>query len=485
MPRALSTQLEVCVRLSKGPIAVLAALVILAGTAAAGKHPVPLDPKADPSTCLQCHEDKTKGKAVHSAMQMGCTSCHEIRVNRDITRTKLITTTAQGLCITCHADKNAKEIKGIVHQPAKHDCLKCHEPHSAENANQLKLGTEGATPQDNLCLTCHRIGMDVPKEGSRHAALDMGCGTCHTTHKTGAEGVREFDYHLNKATPQLCFDCHDPGDAELKKKHNDQPFEKADCIGCHNPHQSAKPKLMQTFTHAVFGDKDSCATCHQPAQDGKVVLTAADSKTLCLSCHEDKGKQIEGAKVPHPGAMGDCTDCHSPHAGKSPGFPKADAVNVCLGCHADQAEQHKKKFPHQPFFGQGCATCHEPHGGDNPKLLRAAKINDLCLECHGPEARPVKLQEQHLVTIFNGKVRLPEQYFNIVPKLPIKYGLGHPVEKHPVQDQMDINDVTKVATAVNCGTCHQPHASNQPNLLVNDQANGTAFCATCHKDLGK
>ncbi|MGE5110875.1 MAG: cytochrome c3 family protein, partial [Acidobacteriaceae bacterium] len=32
---------------------------------------------------------------------------------------------------------------------------------------------------------------------------------------------------------------------------------------------------------------------------------------------------------------------------------------------------------------------------------------------------------------------------------------------------------------------HQPHASTQPNLLVNDQANGVAFCANCHKDLGK
>jgi predicted CXXCH cytochrome family protein len=166
-------------------------------------------------------------------------------------------------------------------------------------------------------------------------------------------------------------------------------------------------------------------------------------------------------------------------------MPKPDAVSGCLTCHADQAEQHKKKFPHQPFSGQGCATCHEPHGSENAKLLRAPKINQLCLECHGPEARPAKLPAEHMVTIFDGKVRLPERYFDIVPKLPIKYGLGHPVEKHPVQDQMDINDVNKVAVAVNCGTCHQPHSSNEKNLLVNDQRNGVAFCASCHKDLGK
>jgi cytochrome c553 len=57
-------------------------VVMLAGSASAAKHPVPLDPKADTSTCLACHEDKTKGKSVHSAMAMGCTSCHEIRVNK-------------------------------------------------------------------------------------------------------------------------------------------------------------------------------------------------------------------------------------------------------------------------------------------------------------------------------------------------------------------------------------------------------------------
>ena len=69
--------------------------------------------------------------------------------------------------------------------------------------------------------------------------------------------------------------------------------------------------------------------------------------------------------------------------------------------------------------------------------------------------------------------------------MPIKYGLGHPVDKHPVKDQMDPTDNSKVRVAMNCVTCHQPHASAQANLLVNDQANNLMFCASCHKDLGK
>src|SRR5580704_164281 len=203
-------------------------LFICAGRVSAAKHPVPLDPKADTSTCLACHEDKTKGKAVHSAIATGCTSCHEVRTNKDITRVKLITTTPQALCLTCHADKNAADLKGTVHPPAVRDCVKCHDPHQSDNKFQLLKPTSG-DKDANLCLTCHTQGLNVPEKGSRHAALDMGCETCHVTHKTGEHGKVEFDNHLTKATPALCLDCHDAKDANLIKAHHGQPFGSVNC----------------------------------------------------------------------------------------------------------------------------------------------------------------------------------------------------------------------------------------------------------------
>jgi predicted CXXCH cytochrome family protein len=203
-------------------------------------------------------------------------------------------------------------------------------------------------------------------------------------------------------------------------------------------------------------------------------------KALCVTCHDDKAKLIDTAKVQHPGAAGDCTDCHSPHASNQPGLPKTNAVDICLGCHTDQAEQAKKRVLHEPAFVEGCSTCHEPHGGDNEHLLRAKAPNPLCLECHGPNARPQKLESEHMVAIFDGKVKLPENYFSKVPTLPLEYGVGHPVERHPVSDLVDPRDQTKVAVALNCLTCHQPHASAQPGLLVKDQANNMDFCHTWH-----
>jgi predicted CXXCH cytochrome family protein len=456
-------------------------LAILALPAYADIHPVPLDKNTDTAKCLECHAEKAKGKAVHTAVSTGCTSCHEIRVNRDVTRVKLITTTAYGLCLTCHADKNAAELKGTVHKPAVRDCLKCHDPHSSDNKFQLLKPTSGDA-KENLCLGCHNIGVNVPEKGSRHIALDSGCDTCHVTHKTGVGSI-EFDFHLTKSPPALCLDCHDATSADLQKAHQNQPFSTANCVQCHDPHQSDAPKLMAKFTHPPFADRQ-CEVCHAPAKDGKVVLTQPDAKSLCVTCHDEKAKQIETAKVQHPGAAGDCTDCHNPHASSQPRLPKTNAVEICLGCHSDIADLAKKPVHHQPAFSQGCATCHEPHGGEREKLLRA-QGNALCLECHGPDASPQEDSAAHVLKIFNGSVVLPDDYYkrNRVSVLPLKFGKGHPIAGHPVTDVPDPKDTTKIIQKISCQTCHQPHASAHADLLVNDQENNTKFCATCHKDL--
>jgi len=470
-----------CRRSQLGALVCVGLMMLLAMRATAAVHPVPLDKNTDAKKCLECHDDKAKHKFVHSAMQGGCLGCHEIRVNKDVTRVKLITATPAALCITCHADKKAADIKGTVHPPAVRDCLTCHDAHSSDNKNQL-VKAESGDEKENLCLSCHKTGLHVGEKGSRHAALDVGCDTCHLTHKTGPEPTAENHFHLTKAPPALCADCHDPKDADLAKAHNNQPFGAADCVQCHDPHQSDSPKLMAKFQHAPF-QGNGCDTCHQPAKDGKVVLTQTDVKALCVTCHDDKAKQIDSAKVPHPGAAGDCTDCHNPHASSQPGLPKSDAVTICLGCHSDIDDLRKKSVHHQPAFAQGCSTCHTPHGGDNDHLLRA-KGNALCLECHGPDSTPQKDEADHLLTIFNGTVRLPDDYYkkNGVAILPLRFGLGHPVDYHPVSDVMDPTDQSKIKTPLSCLSCHQPHASGQPDLLVNDQVNNMAFCDNCHKN---
>jgi predicted CXXCH cytochrome family protein len=287
----------------------------------------------------------------------------------------------------------------------------------------------------------------------------------------------------DKAGSAKCLECHDLKDPKLQKSHHNMLFATSNCLSCHQPDHQGGPKHLRAFEHPPFAT-GNCELCHAPAVDGKVKLNQPSEKALCLSCHDDKVKLIDSSKVHHPGASGDCTTCHNPHASDKPGLAKTDSVSICLSCHTDFEDLKKKSVHHQPAFGEGCATCHTPHGGDEEHLLRA-KGNALCLECHAAGVKPTPLPERHMVAIFDGKVKLPEDYFqkNHVPVLHLSDGKGHPVPGHPVSDVLDPADHSKVKTPMSCLSCHQPHASAQPGLLIGDQPKGHAFCATCHQKM--
>lgn len=430
-------------------------------------HPM-LDANTSVAKCAECHADKTKGKVVHPAMAKGCLSCHEVRVTKDVTRVKLTTTNPLGLCLSCHTDKNASTIKGDVHSPAVRDCLKCHDPHRAENNDLLVKATSGATPQDNLCLSCHNTGMGVPTGGSRHAALDKGCETCHTTHKTGNPAQREFANHLTKDSPQLCLDCHDAKGAAMVKAHQGQAATETDCLKCHDPHASKSPKLMLVAAAAPTKAEPiiTLVTAEHPYIDPKAIKTET-----CIKCHPNKNQ----GKFVHTAVGQGCENCHTATSenNKTTITDVATGGDLCAMCH----EAQKASVQHDPYKTGQCLVCHDAHTGNYPKQLRAS-VNELCLSCHGPDASQQKSDSEHLVAVFGGKVKLPEAYFNRVPVLPLKYGVGHPVEKHPVADV--VNPKTKVPFAMNCLTCHQQHAGNVPAMLVKDQKNNMQFCQTCH-----
>ena len=90
------------------------------------------------------------------------------------------------------------------------------------------------------------------------------------------------------------------------------------------------------------------------------------------------------------------------------------------------------------------------------------------------------MQDQPLIAIFDGKVKLPQDYFKKVPILPLRYGTGHPIDGHPVAGAINVK--TKTTTTLTCLSCHQPHASAKSALLVKDQEANMAFCKTCHTE---
>lgn len=473
--RATAGQAKVAV--AAGRIFALAFLffAILLGAAVAAEHPVPLPKDFDFGKCTDCHSEIGKGKAVHSALAMGCDSCHELRYIGIVT---IVGTKAKGreLCITCHSDKGKAQGGGNLHPPVAGTCTSCHDPHSSPNKFQLIKAPSG-DKNENLCLTCHDKGVNVPAGGSRHAALDMGCDACHVTHKTGDPTKSEFRDHLVKPAPALCLDCHDVKDAGLLKAHQGQPFATADCTGCHDPHQSDSPKLMQAVLHPPF-QAGACDTCHTAPKDGKVALTKATPKELCVTCHDDKAKFIDNAKVQHPGAMGDCTDCHSPHASRYPRMLK-QPVGVCTQCHDDRAkEQQTKKFLHQPAFKDGCYLCHEPHGSNNAGLLRTANVDDLCLTCHNVKPAVKLSADRKTFTIFNGAVELPASYLDSIKSIEVNVqGKGHPQLNHPTRD---VDDPSNPGHKLSCVSCHDPHASDNGKQMFRLAEGTKVLCVKCH-----
>lgn len=434
---------------------------------------------ADFSTCASCHTDMSSGSVVHPALELGCEGCHGVdQVEGD--ESALIYPMAEGnqLCFNCHEDKKPRPSQLSVHTPVKTGpCTTCHDPHSSENASLLQMAPEGREAGENLCLTCHAEIASHVQRPVQHMAVDMGCLTCHVTHKSEAEDTWEANFHLVEAQPGLCGNCHDVEDTALQEAHFGQPFGSARCTRCHNPHGSDRAKLINAFAHMPFEEK-MCEVCHNEPQEGIVSLIEDGRRDLCYTCHEDIRERIENAVVPH-GLFEQrdyCTDCHSPHATAYPHQLRRRTVRVCEGCHTERREEQlTMKFLHPPVFDVGCTVCHDPHGGDNVHRLRAS-INELCLECHqGPNA---PADENGMVTLF-GNVKVPASSLEGIRKISISEETmqGHPLAGHPISGP---NPLKPDEPAITCVTCHNPHASDFTRRRFQLKEGVKSVCLNCH-----
>jgi predicted CXXCH cytochrome family protein len=82
----------------------------------------------------------------------------------------------------------------------------------------------------------------IPKDQAvvSHGPYEQGaCDTCHASNDARAPGPAQV-------TKQTCLACHDEfgGTAPVRiGKGKNHPI-KGECTGCHNPHNSAKKKLL-------------------------------------------------------------------------------------------------------------------------------------------------------------------------------------------------------------------------------------------------
>ena len=77
--------------------------------------------------CSSCHADKSRGKSVHSAIELSCTVCHLAQTNGDMTTLSLLMPKPK-ICFACHEETGSMR----QHRPVtKRPCLDCHDAHSS------------------------------------------------------------------------------------------------------------------------------------------------------------------------------------------------------------------------------------------------------------------------------------------------------------------------------------------------------------------
>ena len=201
----------------------------------ADEHPVAIPKDADSAKCLECHEEKGKGKAVHSAIQMGCTSCHEIKTQGETTNINL-TAPKEQLCFTCH-DKSKDDVRHAPYD--KGECVTCHDPHTSDFPKQTRA--EG----NALCLECHA---ERAQKGDKIELF-----------KSQSISAQDFEA-IPKILPNSAAVAGHPWANHPVGGVPDplHPGQKMSCQSCHETHSSTLEKL-------VVKQKDGgdlCDTCH-------------------------------------------------------------------------------------------------------------------------------------------------------------------------------------------------------------------------------
>jgi len=317
------------------------------------------------------------------------------------------------------------------------------------------------------CLACHAnlVSQDVV-----HDAIKRGCDKCHQANgqEHPQKGVAGFSLVTN--IPALCYKCHDENNTG-RVVHS--PVQKGECLQCHTPHSSPESYLLKKYPtgevcmqcHKLESAqkkykhdpvaKGDCAKCHEPHSSDIDRLLVREIPALCTKCHKAQAEELKMENV-HPPFQNNCLNCHNQHSSNEEKLLDLTTQNLCVSCHDDmQKKIDKATVVHGAVTDpRSCLNCHSPHASAQKRFL-IKDTKTLCLSCH-----------DRTITVGTRKIN------NISQTLAKSKSVHGAIEK------------------AGCTGCHDPHASSNPSLLLQNFPSGSyapatkesfALCFTCHK----